>query len=185
MKRREYLAAVGTATGTALAGCLGGSTGTLATQVTTQSGDITDLESCLVTFREFRVMKGAPDEDGTPTEAGQTMESASGTVEGEQAYEVANAEVDLVQLNDADTAAELIDERELETGEYGYLKLLVSNVDATLDGGDAADVRTPGDALLKFDGPFGLQGDTRTLFTAPITVLKNSEQDEYVLQSAN
>lgn len=183
MKRREYLAAAGIAAGTALTGCLGSSTGTLATQVTTQPGDIGDFASCLVTFSELRVMKGTPKGDGTMTDERQTLESESGTVEGEQAYEVADAEVDLVQMGADD--AKLIDERELETGEYQYLKLLVSDIDATLEGGERAEVRTPGGAPLKFDDPFEVRAGSQTVFTAAVTIRQNSDGEGYVLRAAD
>jgi hypothetical protein len=179
MKRREFLAAAGAAAGTALAGCLGGTTGTLATRITEQSGDIDDFESCVVTVSELRVMAGTAGA-GTATESGQTAQTEIPTVEGEQAYEVANAEIDLVQLRSGNTA--LIDERELETGDYQYLKLLVSNVDATLGDGTGADVQTPNGAPLKFDAPFEIRENTRTVFAANFAPVKRDQRDGYVLR---
>jgi hypothetical protein len=178
MKRREFLAAAGVAAGTALAGCLGGATGTLATRITEQSGDIDDFGSCVVTVSELRVMTGST-EAGTAT-SGQTARTEIPTVEGEQAYEVASAEIDLVQLRNGNTA--LIDERELETGDYQYLKLLVSSVDATLEDGTEPDVRTPNGALLKFDVPFEIRENTGTVFTANFAPVARDQQDGYVLQ---
>jgi hypothetical protein len=162
MRRREYIIATsGAALGTAVAGCLGGggSTGTLATQVTDQPGDIDDFESCVV--------KPSADDGATDTE-GTGMD-----------YDVDDAEADLVELQDGET--ELVAEQELETGEYDYLKL-VSGVEATLsDGGDAA-VTTPGEAPLKFDRSFDIRGDTRTAFTADFTPVERGQAGGYILQ---
>lgn len=170
MRRREYIIATsGAALGTAVAGCLGGggSTGTLATQVTDQPGDIDDFESCVV---EPSADDGATDTEGTGMDDD----------EGEESYDVDDAEADLVELQDGET--ELVAEQELETGEYDYLKLVVSGVEATLsDGGDAA-VTTPGEAPLKFDRSFDIRSDTRTAFTADFTPVERGQAGGYILQ---
>jgi hypothetical protein len=85
-----------------------------------------------------------------------------------------------VQLRSGNTA--LIDERELETGDYQYLKLLVSNVDATLGDGTGADVQTPNGAPLKFDAPFEIRENTRTVFAANFAPVKRDQRDGYVLR---
>lgn len=173
MQRRDYLVATGgVVAGTALAGCTGGSTGTLATQVSDQPGDISDFESCVVTITEIRVKPASDGEDGGTATDGED--------EGERTLDVDDTDADLVQLQGGE--AKLVDEQELETGEYEYLKLQVSNVDATLkDGGDAT-VDTPGDAPLKFNQSFEIREGTRTVFTADFTPVKQGRQNSYVLQ---
>jgi len=84
MRRREYIIATsGAALGTTVAGCLGGggSTGTLATEVTDQPGDIEDFESCVVTITGIRV-KPSTDDGATDTE-GTAMEDDAEDDEGE------------------------------------------------------------------------------------------------------
>lgn len=206
MRRREYLVATGSAVvGSAFAGCLGdgnggSGTGTLATRVTDQPGDISDFESCVVTITEIRLK---PSEDGdddteddgdedtaeetdTPegTEAESTDTEADGEDddedESEEVYEVDSAEADLVELQDGNT--QLIDEREIDTGEYEYMKLTVSEVDGTLKEGGDAEVDTPGNAPLKFNESFEIRADTRTVFTADFTPVKRGQQNSYILQ---
>ena len=67
LNRRTYLKAAGiAATGTVgLAGCAGtaSATGTLATQVTDQPGDIADFESCVVTIQGIWVKPSGGDDD--------------------------------------------------------------------------------------------------------------------------
>jgi len=175
MRRREYLGGVGgVALGTALAGCLGGdgSTGTFATRVTDQPCDIGDFESCVVRISEIRVKPagGADDDDGgdeeTPTATNGTATNATeteATTDEETADDVGggddrvverhdvDAEADLVELQDGET--ELVAELELETGDYQFLQLLVSEVEAALEGGGEAEVTTPGNAPLKSTSP--------------------------------
>ena len=203
MRRREYLiAASGAVLGTGLAGCLGGngdgsgggdgngdggsgdSTGTLATRVTDQPGDIADFESCVVTVTEIRVKPSEGGETATETEAAEAAEADDEEMdsdgEGEARIDVDDAEADLVELQDEET--ELVSEAELETGEYEYLKLAVSNVDAELSGGGDAEVDTPGNAPLKFDESFEVRAETRTVFTADFTPVKRGQQDSYLLK---
>jgi hypothetical protein len=204
MRRREYLVATGSAVvGSAFAGCLGdgnggGGSGTLATRVTDQPGDIGDFESCVVTITEIRLK---PSEDGddedtaegtdTPegTEAESTDTEAESTEaddedddedESEEVYEVDSVEADLVELQDGNT--QLVDEREIDTGEYEYMKLTVSEVDGTLKEGGDAEVDTPGNAPLKFNEPFEIRANTRTVFTADFTPVRRGQQNSYILQ---
>lgn len=75
-RRRDYLratAGVAAASAVGLAGCMGSAeaTGTLATQVTDQPGDIGDFESCVVTIRGFWVKPhDGSDEDDDSDDAG-------------------------------------------------------------------------------------------------------------------
>lgn len=150
--------------GTSLAGCLGGlgggSTGTLATHVSDQPGDISDFSTCVVTIDEIRVK---------PAES-----------EGEKTIDAGGATADLVQLQGE--KSKLLKEESLSTGEYEYLKLAVSNVDATLEGGGDATVETPGDALLKFNATFRIEEGSRTTFVADFTPVKQGRRNRYVLQ---
>jgi hypothetical protein len=196
MRRRQYLAATGsTALGIGLAGCLGGtgggdgSTGTLATQVTDQPGDIGDFESCVVTITEIRVKPaGDGDDDGddgttaTPTGTDGTATDADDGDEdaGVETYDVDDVEADLVQLQDGET--DLVAEQELETGDYEFLQLIVTDVDATLSGGGDAEVTTPGNAPLKFDQSFEIRADTRTVFTADFTPVNRGQTGRYLLK---
>ena len=169
MRRREYLVTTGgVVAASALAGCTGGSTGKLATRVTDQPGDIADFESCVVTITEIRIKPSTDDGEGEDEP------------DGEETYDVDDVEADLVQLQNGNT--QLVDEEEIETGEYEYLKLAVSDVDATLEDGGDADVSTPGDAPLKFDQSFEVREDQRTVFTADFTPVKQGQSGGYVLQ---
>ncbi|WP_178916431.1 DUF4382 domain-containing protein [Natronomonas gomsonensis] len=181
MQRREYLIATGSvAAGASLAGCIGSATGTLATQVTDQPGDISDFESCVVTITELRIKPASDDgddADGNETDGNGTDADDESA---EETYEVDDAEADLVELQDGNT--QLVDEQELDAGDYEYLKIQVSNVDATLNDGSDADVSTPGDAPLKFNQSFEIREDTRTVFTADFTPVKQGQSGGYVLQ---
>lgn len=87
IKRREYLkltgglAAAGSVTG--LAGCLGGSaTGTLATRVKDQPGDIDDFESCVVTLEGMWLKpRDGDDEEDDDAEAGDGEDDAGDQAE--------------------------------------------------------------------------------------------------------
>jgi hypothetical protein len=71
--RRDYLRATGglaAAGAVGLAGCMGGAeatTGTLATQVSDQPGDIDDFESCLITIAGFWVAGSDAADEATDT----------------------------------------------------------------------------------------------------------------------
>lgn len=190
--RRTYLQATGAAAlgTTGLAGCMGTATGTLATRVTDQPSDIDDFESLIVEIVGFWLgpegeEEGAEDgtatetetEDGTATET-ETEDDESN---GREYFEFDEAqEADLVELQGDNT--KLIDERELEVGEYSYLQLDVAGVDATLKDGGEPTVETPGDAPLTFNEPFEIREDTRTTFTADFTPVKRGETGTYVIQ---
>ena len=172
VSRRSYLkATAGAAVGTVgLAGCMGGGgTGTLATEVTDQPGDIADFESCVVTIVGLWVMPA----DATAT--GTDDDDARERVDFDEPQEA-----DLVQLQNGNT--KLVDETELETGEYDYLQLDTNGVDATLDDGSDANVTTPGDAPLKFNQSFEIRTDATTTFTADFTPVKQGQTSNYVLQ---
>ncbi len=191
--RRSYLkatGAVGLAGITGLAGCSGGTaTGTLATSVKDAPGDIDDFESCVVTIQGFWLKEGSDDDteaddsdDSTATEEGVTTQDEEDVDQSDDRtyYEYDEAqEADLVQLQNGDT--KLVDEREVETGTYAFLQLDVSGVDATLSGGESAEVVTPGNAPLQFKESFEIRADQRTTFTADFTPVQRGTQG-YILQ---
>ncbi|WP_423998095.1 DUF4382 domain-containing protein [Halorubrum trapanicum] len=191
LDRRTYIQAAGAAAlgATGLAGCVGRASGTLATRVTDQPADIGDFESLVVTVEGFWLgPEGAEPDDDENTDGNETdtdggdddagdNETADGneTDAGDDTDEEEDAgreyfefdepqEADLVELQDGETR--LIDERELQTGEYPYLQLDVSSADGTLIDGSDATVDLPGNAPLKFNEPFEIRENTRTTFTA-------------------
>jgi hypothetical protein len=183
LDRRTYLRATGAAAlgAAGLAGCVGRATGTLATQVTDQPADIGDFESLVVTVEGFWLgPEGAEsdDEDGNETDTGDDSgegddaDAGGNETDGEEDAEEGREyfefdepqEADLVELQNGET--KLIDERELQTGEYPYLQLDVSSADGTLTDGSDATVDLPGNAPLKFNESFEIRENTRTTFTA-------------------
>lgn len=192
LDRRTYLQATGAAAlgAAGLAGCVGRATGTLATQVTDQPADIGDFESLVVTVEGFWLgpegtepEDDESDGDGNETDAGgddgadDTADGDNETADGNETDGDEDApdgreyfefdepqEADLVELQNGETR--LIDERELQTGEYPYLQLDVSAADGTLTDGSDATVDLPGNAPLKFNAPFEIRENARTTFTA-------------------
>ena len=74
-------------------------------------------------------------------------------------------EADLVDLQGDNTA--LIDETDVEVGDYQFLQLNVSNTEGILvEDGSEADVETPGNAPLQFQESFEIRADERTRFIA-------------------
>jgi hypothetical protein len=171
MNRRTYLqstAGLATASTLALAGCTGSDTGTLATHVSDQPGDIGDFESCIVTISEIEI---------EPVEGDAITKS------------VDDVEADLVELQG--DSQQLVDESELEAGEFTYVHLEITNVDATLNDGGEANVDTAGNAGLKFetvtiDGEqsdtFEIRSDERTSFTADFVPVKQGQSGGYVIK---
>lgn len=184
--RRDYLRATGglAAAGvTGLAGCLGGgATGTLATQVTDQPGDIGDFDSCVVTVIGIWVTSGSEDEeDGEETADGDGEGTTVDESDAREYHEFDDPqEADLVQLQDGNTS--LLGEHELETGTYAFVQLDVTGVDATLSDGGDATVDTPGEAPLQFKQSFDIREDTRTVFTADFTPVRRGQSGSYLLQ---
>lgn len=160
IKRRPYLHALGALPIVgATAGCLGGDdTGTLATHVSDQPGDIADFDTLLIQVNGIRVK---PQDDDL--------------IERD-----ADAEVDLTELTG--DASELIDESELETNTYEFLQLDAEATEATLEDGTSATVDLPGDAPLKFNAEFEIRSEETTTFIADFTPVKQGETDRYVLQ---
>lgn len=158
--RRSYLKALGAVPiVAATAGCLGGGdTGTLATHVSDQPGDIADFDALMIQINGIRVKP-----------------------EDEELEEFdADAEVDLTNL--VGDASELVDETQLETGTYEFVQLEAEATEATLSTGDSATVELPGDAPLKFNKEFEIRSDETTSFTADFTPVKQGQTGRYVLQ---
>lgn len=172
--RRTYIATVGvTAAGMiGLAGCTGdASTGTLATQVTDQPGDIADFESCVITI--VGMWLGSDD-----AEAG---EEEGEEPNGREYYEYDDPqEADLVELQDGNM--QLVDERQLDVSTYEFLQLDTDGIDAALEDGSSATVEVPGDAPLTFNQEFEVRENTPTVFTADFTPVKRGQTGRYVLQ---
>ncbi|GAA0540233.1 DUF4382 domain-containing protein [Halorubrum ejinorense] len=179
--RRQYLQLTGVAAlGTVgLAGCVGRATGTLATRVTDQPADIGDFESLIVTIEGFWLgPEGAEPETDEESDDGEADDDQAEMNEtdgnetdggdapaGREYFEFDESqEADLVQLQNGET--QLVDERELETGDYPYLQLDVSSADGTLTDGSDATVDLPGNAPLMFNEPFEIRENTQTTFTA-------------------
>jgi hypothetical protein len=162
--RRDYLrtvagaAAVGT---TALAGCAGGgtATGTLATRVSDQPGDISDFESCVVTIE------------------GIWIKPADGEL---VKREVEATEADLTELQGERST--LVAEEEFDAGEYEFLQLQIAETQGTLADGEEVTVEVPGEAPLKFDKAFEIRADQRTTFTADFTPVRTGQGGRYILQ---
>ena len=182
----------------------GASRGTLAMQVTDQPGDIEDFESCVVTITEVRVKPDGGDGGATATATSTAQRATDETVmngtatnetainesddrettdadaRGVQTHDIEDARADLVELQDGNT--ELVAELYLETGDYRFLQIVVSEVDATLEGGGEVEVTTPGNAPLKFNESFEIRTVTTTVFTADFTPVKRGNRDSYVLK---
>lgn len=190
LDRRSYLAGLGAAAMAGIAGCNRGGvaaqTGTLATAVTDQPGDIDDFESCVVTIVGVWLGPASEtdSEDGgaeNETDDAEDDETEGGE-ESEREYLEFDEpqEADLVELQGDNT--KLIDERELAVGEHSYLQLDTDGVEATLENGESATVEVPGNAPLKFNAAFEIRANTRTVFTADFTPVKRGNSGSYLLQ---
>lgn len=201
--RRAYLEATGVAVAagvTGLAGCLGESdgsaTGTLATRVKDQPGDIEDFQSCVVTIEGLWLKPDEAADDGG-TEDDNEMEDEDeqrddGGVEAQDEEDIDESErreyhgfdepreADLVELQDGNT--QLVEQREVGAGTHQFLQLDVSAADGVLNGGGDASVRTPGNAPLQFKEPFEIREGRRTTFVADFTPVKRGQTDRYLLQ---
>ncbi|QIO22618.1 DUF4382 domain-containing protein [Haloarcula sp. JP-L23] len=170
MDRRTYLSGTGTLLATGLlAGCSGGgtATGTLATSVSDQPGDIGDFESCIVTMAGLWVK---PASEETTTGEGKDREY----VEFDEPQEA-----DLTELQGE--KSQLVGEESVETGEYEFLQLDVTGIEGTLSDGSDANVTTPGEAPLKFNQSFEIREDERTHFVADFTPVKKGNTG-YIIQ---
>ncbi|MCU4752558.1 DUF4382 domain-containing protein [Halobacteria archaeon AArc-curdl1] len=201
LRRRTYLQLSGGLAAAGLAGCLGDestdATGTLATSVTDQPGDIADFESCVVTVDGVWIKRRDDDSDDE-TDAESDDETTDDGTENDDGVEAQDEddvdqgdgreylefgepqEADLVELQGENT--QLIDERELTVGSYEYLQLDVSDVDGQLEDGGQAEVSTPGNAPLQFNLTFEIREDERTGFIGDFTPVRRGQTERYLLQ---
>jgi hypothetical protein len=89
-------------------------------------------------------------------------------------------QADLVQLQGGET--QLVDETEVETGEYQFLQLDVANTEGVLaESGEQADVEAPGNAPLKFNTSFEIRADEETRFVADFAPHQTG-QGKYIIR---
>jgi len=87
---------------------------------------------------------------------------------------------DLVDLQGDNTA--LIDETDVEVGDYLFLQLDVSNTEGILvEDGSEADVETPGNAPLQFQQNFQIRADERTRFIADFAPMRQG-RGSYIIR---
>jgi hypothetical protein len=84
-------------------------------------------------------------------------------------------EADLVDLQGDNT--QLIDETELEVGDYQFLQLDVSETNGLLTNDEEAEVETPGNAPLQFKQAFEIRAQERTRFIADFAPFRTSPPD--------
>ncbi len=110
--------------------------------------------------------EGEMDDDGTEEEMeGEDGDNGRRYIEFEEPQTA-----DLVDLQGANS--QLLEETEVETGEYQFLQLDVSGVEGTLTDGSEAEVDTPGNAPLKFNAAFEIRAEERTQFIADFTPVR-------------
>jgi len=203
VNRRSYLKTAGvTVTAGMFAGCSSSTDtestdsdsettyGTLATSVTDQPSDIGDFEALVVTLQGLWVKPaGGSETESMETESmeGEEMETEEMEEEGEGGdaggrryveFEEPQ-EADLVQLQGANTQS--LGETELETGDYQFLQLDVSDAAGTLADGSETSVDTPGNAPLKFNAEFEIRESERTHFVADFTPVQQGN-GSYIIQ---
>ena len=183
-----------------------GETGLLSTSVTDQPNDIADFESLVVTIEGIWVKPDDADDDAeTEDEApdgDEDVDDADGAEEtdsdGEDSEDEEDGdddvdesagrryiefeepqEADLVGLQGDES--QLIDETELETGDYQFLQLNVSETTGTLEDGEEAPVETPGNAPLQFKHGFEIRAEERTRFYADFAPFRRGN-GEYLIR---
>ena len=187
-----------------------GETGLLSTSVTDQPNDIADFESLVVTIEGIWVKPAdAEDEetedDDEDSDTDEDVDETDGDEEAdggdenegdeedeeEEDDDVEESsgrryiefeepqEADLVGLQGDET--QLIDETELETGDYQFLQLNVSGTTGTLEGGEEAPVETPGNAPLQFKHAFEIRAEERTRFIADFAPFRRGN-GEYLIR---
>ncbi|MHC3436818.1 DUF4382 domain-containing protein [Natrialbaceae archaeon A-gly3] len=216
VRRREYLKLTGataTASAVGLAGCLGDdtdgtdgdATGTLATQVTDQPGDIGDFESCVVTIQGIWLKPADGEEGGdddaeaddgeNETDDGEQTDDPNGddeeleeqdeddidTGEGREYHAFDEPQqADLVDLQGENT--QLVDERDLPVREYEFLQLDVTEVEGTLEDGGDVEVSTPGNAPLQFKERFEIREGEVTTFVADFVPVRRGQTGSYLIK---
>ncbi|MES3518199.1 MAG: DUF4382 domain-containing protein [Natronomonas sp.] len=124
---------------------------------------------------------GGMGDDGDADDEDADDHEEQGDPDRERVIEVDDVEADLVQLQG--DASQFVDEAELETGTYNYLKLSIRDeVDAALEDGGEAEVMTPGNAPLMFNEAFDIRANTRTRFTADFAPVRQGQTGRYLLR---
>ncbi len=184
-------------------------TGLLSTSVTDQPNDIADFESLIVTIEGIWVKPDDADgdveteDDDEEPDGDEDVDDTDGDDESEEEEENEDEddeeenddvnrgsgrryiefeepqEADLVQLQGDET--QLIDETEVETGDYQFLQLNVSGTTGTLESGDEAVVETPGNAPLQFKHAFEIRAEERTRFIADFAPFRRGN-GEYLIR---
>jgi len=184
--------------------------GTLSTSITDQPNDIGDFEELIVTIDGIWIKPAAAeanddhtdenDTDEEPEENGDEPAEENGADqddednddldesgddvdqgEGRRYIEFDESQTaDLVDLQGDNT--QLIDETDVEVGEYLFLQLDVSSTDGILveDGSEAA-VETPGNAPLQFQQDFEIRADEQTRFIADFAPIRRG-QGSYIIR---
>ncbi|ELY47786.1 DUF4382 domain-containing protein [Natronorubrum bangense] len=178
--------------------------GTLSTSITDQPNDIDHFESLDVTIQGVWIKPAeTADEDA---EDGDTEEQDTEGNETEDETEEQDTEdneteddedvdlgsgryyiefdepqtADLVELQGDNT--QLIDETEVEVGDYQFLQLDVSDTVGTLkEGDDEPDVETPGNAPLQFKQSFEIRAEETTRFIADFAPFQTG-QGKYIIR---
>ena len=117
------------------------------------------------------------DEDDAVDEDGDDVDESEGRryIEFDEPQEA-----DLVDLQGDNTA--LIDETDVEVGEYLFLQLDVSNTEGILvEDGSEADVETPGNAPLQFQQDFEIRADEQTRFIADFAPMRQG-RGSYIIR---
>ena len=117
------------------------------------------------------------DEDDAVDEDGDDVDQSEGRryIEFDEPQQA-----DLVDLQGDNTA--LIDETDVEVGEYLFLQLDVSNTEGILvEDGSEADVETPGNAPLQFQQDFEIRADEQTRFIADFAPMRQG-RGSYIIR---
>ena len=113
-----------------------------------------------------------PDEDdGEESESDDGETDDAGERSGRYYIEFEEPqEADLVKLQGDNT--QLVDETELEVGDYQFLQLNVRETNGVLEDGGDASVETPGNAPLQFKQAFEIRAEETTRFIADFAPFK-------------
>jgi len=146
----------------ALAGCStaldpGSGTGTVNFYVSDQPGALEDFDHLNVTITEVTFVRA----------------------DGNRTTKEADATVDLTQLDGANSS--LVEQYELESGDYEKVFLSVGGIDGTLTNGDSAEVKLPSDRL-QLNQNFTVGDGEDIDFVYDIMVTKAGGSGKYVIR---
>ena len=143
----------------ALAGCStaldpGSGTGTVSFYVSDQPGALEDFNHLNVTITEVTFVRA----------------------DGNRTTKEADATVDLTQLEGANSS--LVEQYELEGGDYEMVFLSVGGIDGTLMDGSSAEVKLPSETL-QLNEEFTVEANSTVDFVYDITVVERGNTDKY------